>query len=125
MYTDRTLPRLASSLPDLVQCTGVGLGAGASSQHPRVRATDLTIPLGRLPGEQGKTARLWPGPVRLSCPPLLDHTETLVVARPGDLPFEDIEGPLLKAGFHLGLFLDKIPDTPDPPNALFAAIDIP
>jgi hypothetical protein len=50
-YTDRTLPRLASSLPDLVQCTGVGLRAPASSQHPRVRATDLTIPLVRLPGK--------------------------------------------------------------------------
>ena len=53
LYTDQTLPRLASSLPDLVQRTGVGLRvpADARQQHPRVQATDLNFPVLRLPGK--------------------------------------------------------------------------
>ena len=53
LFTDQTLPRLASSLPDLVQRSGVGLPLPGDPrrQHPRIQATDLNFPVLRLPGK--------------------------------------------------------------------------
>lgn len=50
LYTGEALPRLASSLPDLVMRGAAGLPAKAdpARQHPRVQATDLNFPLLRL-----------------------------------------------------------------------------